>query len=925
MRKLYITLIAAMVTLGANAAAPNSSGTYYQNANGKKGAALKTALCGIIYDRTEKSYNYLWTAFHTTDVRSDGKIWDMYSDNTNYVPGGSAQGANYSKEGDSYNREHSFPKSWFGGEVMPMYTDLHHMYPTDGYVNNKRGNYPFGETSGNTYKSHNSFSKLGTCTVSGYTGTVFEPADEYKGDFARTYFYMITCYEEKLADWYNGNADGVRATIDGSTYPGFQTWQLNMLLAWAAADPVSDKEVARNNAVYGIQRNRNPFIDYPGLEQYIWGSKTDVEFSYDNYDGSGSGSGSSATEDSYVKITSTSDLTSGQYLIVYEGGSVVFDGSLSTLDATSNNQSVTIINHTITATDAINGYAFTYDTDAHTLRSANGYYIGNTSNSNGLSSSTVTLYTNTISFDSSGNANIVGSGGAYLRYNSASDQARFRYFKSSSYSGQQAIQLYKFVEGETPSLPDPTTYSTPTAVAYDTPFTLVNGTHFTTDGTVTLTSTNPDVATVSGLTVTPKAVGECIISVTYGASSNYNASNSAFTFTVNAPEVSPTAKPSESGLLFGESFGDNSNSARVWADSYSVKNGVSAVYSGASYTVTNAKQSKNTMGQTASALVSSSGAVGTFIVGPLNVADYSNLTVSNYFGMSSGSWSSNSYMKLYYSTSTASNRTYTEVSRTDSNTPSGAVSSNSNLVQATYDLPQAAQSNTLYLKFEFYCYQLNKNSQEIGQAYLDEVQLSGSSGTPLTATLNAFGYATYCSEYPLSFTGNEDYSAWQITGVSGTSISFSQIIGSIKGGQGILLKGTAGATVTLTSADSSNELTGNLLYGTLAPTYAETDAYYGLSGNQFVKVNAGTVPAGKALLPASVVDGSGGGDVKSFTFIFDDADGIEALLDGSSEQDRADSLQKNVDSKEIYNLAGQRMSKLQRGVNIVNGKKVLVK
>jgi hypothetical protein len=105
----------------------------------------------------------------------------------------------------------------------------------------------------------------------------------YKGDFARTYFYMVTCYEEKLGDWYAGNADGVRATIDGSTYPAFTTWQLNMLMEWATADPVSEKEVNRNNAVASIQGNRSPFIDYPGLEQYIWGSGTDIAFSYNNY------------------------------------------------------------------------------------------------------------------------------------------------------------------------------------------------------------------------------------------------------------------------------------------------------------------------------------------------------------------------------------------------------------------------------------------------------------------------------------------------------------------------------------------------------------------------------------------------------------------------------------------------------------------
>ena len=254
---------------------------YYQNANGKKGAALKTAMSGIIYSRTEQSYNSLWTAFKTTDVRSDGKIWDMYSNTTSYVPGGPAQGANYKKEGDSYNREHSFPQSWFNSNI-PMHTDLFHVYPTDGFVNNKRQNYPFGETKGEEYKSNNGFSKLGTCTYTGYSGTVFEPNDEYKGDFARTYFYMVTCYEEQLNGWYK-NCPESRATIDGSTYPGLTLWQLEMLMNWAKNDPVSEKETKRNNAVYSIQENRNPFIDYPGLEEYIWGDKKNTAFSYDHY------------------------------------------------------------------------------------------------------------------------------------------------------------------------------------------------------------------------------------------------------------------------------------------------------------------------------------------------------------------------------------------------------------------------------------------------------------------------------------------------------------------------------------------------------------------------------------------------------------------------------------------------------------------
>ena len=261
---------------------PTTDEDYYQPADGKKGEALKTAMCGIIYNRTEKDYDDLWEAYYTTDVDSDGKIWDMYSNKTKYTP--VLKGSTYSQEGDCYNREHAFPQSWFGGG-MPAKSDLHHVYPTDGYVNGMRSNNPYGETTGDKYKSANDFSKLGACTYPGYSGKVFEPNDEYKGDFARTYFYMVTCYEEQLLTWYTNNSNDteVDEVLDGTTYPALQTWQLNMLMEWAKNDPVSEKEINRNNAVYAIQKNRNPFIDYPGLEEYIWGSMTTTAFSYDNY------------------------------------------------------------------------------------------------------------------------------------------------------------------------------------------------------------------------------------------------------------------------------------------------------------------------------------------------------------------------------------------------------------------------------------------------------------------------------------------------------------------------------------------------------------------------------------------------------------------------------------------------------------------
>lgn len=274
-------LILQFVTLGIFAQGPNNSSTYYKSADGLKGKALKTAMFKIVSSHTQLSYDGLWDAYKTTDKRDDGKVWDMYSNTTNFRFG-TDQAGSYKKEGDVYNREHSFPKSWFGGKVKPMYTDLVHIVPTDGYVNGRRGNVPFGETKGEEYKSNNGFSKLGSCTYPGYTGTVFEPNDEYKGDFARIYFYMATAYEDKIANWSGTDFPKIS---NHDSYKPYKDWQLKMLMEWSKKDAVSKKETDRNAGIYSLQKNRNPFVDYPGLEEYIWGTMTDVAFSYDNYQG----------------------------------------------------------------------------------------------------------------------------------------------------------------------------------------------------------------------------------------------------------------------------------------------------------------------------------------------------------------------------------------------------------------------------------------------------------------------------------------------------------------------------------------------------------------------------------------------------------------------------------------------------------------
>ena len=249
---------------------------YYDDAVGKSGEDLQKSLSTILNDATDVGYNGLWNLYKTTDRCSDGKVWDMYSDITNYTFG-TDQCGSYGSEGDCYNREHSVPKSWFS-ERSPMKSDVWHVYPTDGKVNGMRSNYPFGEVASDAPGSENGFSKWGKCKTPGYSHTVFEPNDEYKGDFARTYFYFATRYKGVATSGYG-------AEVFSSAYPYITKWQLDMLLRWHEQDPVSQKELDRNEAVYeSRQGNRNPFIDYPELVDLIFGDSRNIPFMPDGGD-----------------------------------------------------------------------------------------------------------------------------------------------------------------------------------------------------------------------------------------------------------------------------------------------------------------------------------------------------------------------------------------------------------------------------------------------------------------------------------------------------------------------------------------------------------------------------------------------------------------------------------------------------------------
>ncbi|TDD74201.1 endonuclease [Flavobacterium caseinilyticum] len=266
MKQIYSLFLLFLFTAGF-AQAPAG---YYTNATGT-GYTLKTQLYNIIKDHTVNDYAGLYVTYQTSDIdnffENDGSVLDMYSENPagvdpyNYSIATTQRCGNYTNEGDCYNREHIIPQSIFN-QQSPMVSDAHFITPTDGKVNGIRSNYPHSVVAIATETTKNG-SKLGASTTAGYTGPVFEPINEFKGDIARMYFYFATRYENTVAG-YN------YPMFNNSTNKVFTTAFLNQLLAWHNQDPVSAREIARNNAIYARQSNRNPFIDNPDYVTAIW-------------------------------------------------------------------------------------------------------------------------------------------------------------------------------------------------------------------------------------------------------------------------------------------------------------------------------------------------------------------------------------------------------------------------------------------------------------------------------------------------------------------------------------------------------------------------------------------------------------------------------------------------------------------------------
>ena len=283
---LFILCISFTLSIIAKTVTPSASlPAYYKTIDGKSGKTLFDAV-QIVTQTGYSSLGYdgLWGAFKTTDKKSNGKVWDMYSDCSWTF--GSDQCGSYSSECDCYNREHSIPKSWFGGSTSGPGCDIFHLVPTDGKVNGMRSNYAFGEVSSASYTydgakkgTAKSITIIGGNTIAGNvgttiscSGTVFEPRDEYKGDFARGYMGALLKWAGDKSFTTGEGAKIFTTTFTMGSF-GLTKYGVALLMKWHRQDPVSQKEIDRNNGIQETQGNRNPFIDYPYLAEYIWGEK----------------------------------------------------------------------------------------------------------------------------------------------------------------------------------------------------------------------------------------------------------------------------------------------------------------------------------------------------------------------------------------------------------------------------------------------------------------------------------------------------------------------------------------------------------------------------------------------------------------------------------------------------------------------------
>ena len=963
-RSIFAAMLLCLTVVEAFAQGPNNSNTYYRNADGLKGSELKTAMFNIIKlpSTAPISYTGLWAAYAYTDKRSDGYLRDWYSNTTSYVIGGPKEGVSYQKEGDSYNREHLVPQSWFN-EAAPMKSDIMHVVPTDGYVNGRRSNYVLAEVGTATYTTNNGYGKLGPCKTAGGSGTVFEPNDEVKGDIARIYFYMATSYQDKITNWGGG-------LFTGTTYQPFADWYLTMLMRWSKNDPVDAVEIARNNAIYTEtkQKNRNPFVDYPGLEDYIWGDKVNETFSYDNYNGTSTFVYSPTfTPADGMSFTETLSVT---LACQTSGATIYYTTDGSTPSATNGTEYTDAI--TLTETTTIKAIAYDGEgnssnvaTASYTLGSgdtptAEGTFIFNTDEglaalgitkpdggkgvdvnqmalvSGGVTMTSTSGSTATRVWNSSGNTDLrIYSGGGSLTFTSETPIVKIEFtspnnslnyigVSSGTWTGESKSVTFTAtgtarintitvtLKGEMPEKQDVTLEFSETAVeatlgeTFTAPTLSVDP--IEAESAVVYSSSDESVATVDASTgeVTLAGEGTATITAAITGSDSYNDASASYELTV----VNSAVNPSEQVLLY-ESFsrwtsGNEGGNIELTPTNtyldYNEWSSISKVFPGA-----------NGCGEDGTS--SNTNGCGKFGSGSYN----GTMTTGNIALTGNGCLT---FMLKKYG-SDASKLT---VTITGATTEDATVFSSLPTEWKKYTINLTEATGQVTLSFA-----------STKRIYIDDIMLVDANVPEvITIPVSSVGYATtYYSDKNLVVPEGVEAYTYKVADGKLTVSSVYESGDVIPQGTGVVLKAAEG-NYDFEVSDEGGFVDGdNLLRGTDEPATisesgykyymlslnAQSDPnsvgfYWGKNSNNGTKITNG---AHKAYLAVPTGESTTGGNAgaKSF-FLFNEED----ITDGI---DNVQSAEFKTQSTEIYNLNGQRVNTPQRGIYIVNGRKVVVK
>ncbi|KQS92514.1 endonuclease [Chryseobacterium sp. Leaf394] len=369
MKKFLFSAVFLSAILSAQAPAG-----YYDGTTGLTGYALKTKLHDIISAKNINwHYGDLPNYYNQTDLdkyydHGPGNttiLLDIYSeipsgpDNYEYTSANliSTSGA----EGLGYNREHAVPQSTFNSNY-PMYSDLHFVIPTDARINQLRNNYPYGIGNSTNHYNFSNTSRMSNSAIPNYayTNRVYEPIAEFRGDIARMLLYFAVRYEDKLPSFNtstNINPAMDRSAFDGTAERAFEPGYITMLLQWHQQDPVSQREIDRNNAVFNLQNNRNPFVDNPQWINAIWLQTPDNVAPQAPLNLNSTLTGANFTNLSWSPSTSTDVIgynifQNGTYLTTTKSTSVIIDHLTAS----------TTYNYTVKAYDA--GYLLSPDSNS---------------------------------------------------------------------------------------------------------------------------------------------------------------------------------------------------------------------------------------------------------------------------------------------------------------------------------------------------------------------------------------------------------------------------------------------------------------------------------------------------------------------------------------------------------------------------------